>query len=151
MSDDANPIAPDQPILRKVFKGPGFYAPQKSPPIERGAFTPNKNDTDGLSFYLESVLPIEALIAASPSSPARAWLVIRFRAKDIYDLGLTLVRTTDPDDLPGHLVIPELNWNDYETRKTTLKPAIAKLASLAVHNIVFNEGRRTDRGTTPGS
>ena len=46
-------IEPDEAIIRRIPKCPGYYDPLKNPPIERGAFTPNKNDKDGLSCFLE--------------------------------------------------------------------------------------------------
>jgi len=53
MSNAAAPIDPSEPILRRIIKAPGYYDPRKEPPLERGAFTPNKGDDDGLSFHLE--------------------------------------------------------------------------------------------------
>jgi hypothetical protein len=74
-----------------------------------------------------------------PFRPASELVVIRLYAKDVFALGLTLKRTDDPGDLPGHVIIPEINWHDYQTRKTTLKPLIVQLVRLAELNIVFDE------------
>jgi hypothetical protein len=139
MADAADSVAPDESVLRKIVKAPGFYDPQKSPPIERGAFTPNRNDVDGLSFFLEREMSIEAMIESAAPRPASELVVIRLHAKDVYALGLTLRRTFNPGDLPGHVIIPEINWNDYQTRKTALKPLIVQLVHLAEKNIVFYE------------
>ena len=46
--------------------------------------------------------------------------------------------------MPGHVVIPELNWNAYQDKlqRIELKSSIAKLANLAISNIVFDEEER---------
>ena len=35
-------IEPDEAIIRRIPKCPGYYDPLKNPPIERGAFTPTR-------------------------------------------------------------------------------------------------------------
>ena len=106
-------------------------------PLSAGAFTPNEEDTDGLSLYLEAELSIEELLAASPR-PADQYVVVRLKASDIYSLGLTLARTDYPGDLPGHVVIPEINRQDYEDRqkKPRLKEYGKVLVDLARKHIV---------------
>ncbi len=130
-------IEPDEAIIRRIRKCPGYYNPLKNPPIERGAFTPNKNDEDGLSFYLERELSVEGLLAAS-NRPAIDYVIVRLKASDLYELGLSLDRTNNPDDLPGHVVIPEINFQDYEDprQKPRLKELGKALVDLARHNIV---------------
>jgi|SRR5208337_646789 len=129
-------IEPDEPIIR-IPKCPGYYDPLKNPPIERGAFTPNKNDEDGLSFYLERELSVEDLLATS-NRPANDYVIVRLKASDLYELGLSLDRTNDPDDLPVHVVIPEINFQDYEDprQKPRLKELGKALVDLARQNIV---------------
>jgi hypothetical protein len=140
MGDDAVSVADDQWVLRKIVKGPGYYSAEKCPPIELGAFRPNKRDLDGLSFYLESEMAIEALIKTAAPRPASELVVIRLLAKDIYDLGLTLKKTVDSNDLPGHLVIPEINIIDYEgSRKRIIKSLIERLVNLALDHVAFNQ------------
>ena len=137
MCEDAESVAPDEPILRKIVKMPGYYDPQKNPPIVTGAFTPNPSDADGLSFFLEREMSIEALLKLT-SRPASEHVVVRLQASDIYNLGFNLKRTFDPSDPPGHIVIPELSRGHYLANKKTLKPLILKLVNLAMEHIVFN-------------
>ena len=109
MSDDAGAVAPEEPILRKIPKVQGYYNPKKSPPIEPGAFSPNSKDVDGISCFLELSMSVESLIESSAPRPPSQLVIVRLLAKDFYDLGLSLIRTFGPDDLPGHAVVPELN------------------------------------------
>jgi hypothetical protein len=138
MSDDADSVAPDEAILRRIPIADGHFNPQKIPPVERGSFTPNKKDTDGISCYLERLMSVEALIEASLPRPASKIVIVRLQASVFFDLGLTLRRTFDPGDLPGHSIVPELNWNDYQSKKKMLTPAIVQLMLLAQDNVAFN-------------
>ena len=138
-------ISPDEPVIRRIPKSPGFYDSHKTPPILRGAFTPNQRDTDGLSFFLERELPIEALLANSRHT-AEECLIVRLKASDIYDLGMTLARTNKTGDLPGHVVVPELNIRDYEKKqlKQRLKECGKRLADLAWKNVVILPNQISD-------
>ena len=65
-------------------------------------------------------------------------MIVRFRAADLFQMGLSLIRTDDPDDLPGHHVIPEINRRAYEDpqQKPRLKELGKALVDLAKRNIV---------------
>ncbi len=138
MCTRATGIGSDEPILRRIPKAPGFYASQKVPPLERGAFTPNERDDDGLSFYLERELSIEELVRRATRPPTEI-VVIRLVADDVYKLGLTLVRVLREGDEPGHVVIPEINWHDYQDKnlKRRIKEAANSLVQLGLQGIVF--------------
>ena len=138
MSDDAYAVPSEEPILRKIPKTQGYFDPRKKPPIERGAFSPNAKDIDGLSCFLERLMSIESLVELSAPRPPSEIVIVRLRARDFYDLGLTLRRTFDPDDYPGHVIVPELNREDYENQKQRFKPLVLKLMLLAEKHIVFD-------------
>lgn len=137
MSEDGTSIGPDEPILRRIIKSPGYYDPIKAPPVEAGAFRPNDKDVDGLSFYLERKLSVSALIEAA-SKPADHYIVARFRAGDLHALNLSLIPDEQPGDLPGHLIVPEINWVDYHDseKKRRIKEWCFALARLASKGIV---------------
>ena len=63
----------------------------------------------GLSFFLEREIVYRShdRIRAR-TRPLAELVVICLHAKDVYALGLTLRRTFDPGDLPGHVIIPEM-------------------------------------------
>jgi hypothetical protein len=138
MSDGPTSIDPSEPILRRTIRAPGYYNPDKNPPLERGAFTPNERDDDGLSFYLEREQSIDNLVRSANRAPGTV-LVIRFTAGDIYAMGLTLKRVMRDGDLPGHVVVPEMNYADYQdkNRKGRIKEAASSLVTLGLRNIVF--------------
>jgi hypothetical protein len=66
-------------------------------------------------------------------------VIIRFTAGDIYDLQLTLVPIMREGDLPGHIVIPEINFGDYQDKrlKPRIKLAGEALLRLGLERIVF--------------
>jgi hypothetical protein len=138
MSVGAAPIDPDEPILRRIPINPGYYSPTKAPPVERGAFVPRPIDVDGLSFYLEREISPAELVAAVQNARCR-FVVARMRASDIYGLGLSLVTTMEPGDLPGHMIVPEINFATYHDRaqRQRMKEWGAALAEIASRNIVF--------------
>ena len=95
----------------------------------RGAFTPNREDEDGLSVYRERLVTPEQ-VKANARKPPEEYIVVRLLAKSLYDLGLTIVLSPD-DPLPGHCVIPELSLGEYKRNKRVLKPVQVALMGLA--------------------
>ena len=138
MNQEIAPIDPKETILRRVVISPGYYNPTKAPPIEAGAFRPGSNDTDGLSFFLEREIS-PATLAASGKSATCGYVVARLRACDIFNLGLSLLPTQSESELPGHLIIPEINTTSYSdgTKRPKIKEAMAALAKIASRDIVF--------------
>jgi hypothetical protein len=138
MSEGASPIGPNERVLRRIFVGQGCFEKDKAPPVQRGAFIPSPRDVDGLSFYLESIISAPE-VAAAAEKPAACYVVASLKAGDLYALGLTLVPTQDPHDLPGHIISPEINSTTYNdsTQKPKIKEISKKLAEIASHNIVF--------------
>jgi hypothetical protein len=137
MSGEAPLIDPDEPILRRIARSPGYYNPQKAPPVESGAFRPNKNDTEGLSVYLERDVSPAELVAAT-NKPADRFLVARLKAADFYGLGLSLVPNPQPEGPAGHVLVPEINFNAYNdhSKRAAIKEVMLALAELASRNIV---------------
>ena len=142
MSNVSRSIGPDERVLRRIFIGQGYFEAGKAPPVQRGAFTPNPRDMDGLSFYLaEAISPAD--LAAAAEKPASCYIVASLRAGDLYDLGLTLVVSEEASGLPGHVVAPEVNWESYvdPVRKRRIKEVQTKLAQIASENIVFSQSK----------
>ena len=115
MSDVAPPIDPEEFLLRRIPITGGYFDPKKSPPVQPGAFRPNAGDTDGISIYRERLLSASELVARSKRPPGTT-KVARLLAKDLLALGVTLEPKQEEDDLPGHVVIPEVNYLDYDSR-----------------------------------
>jgi len=141
MPDDLPPIDPTEWILRRIPNRPDYYDPALQIPVTPLSFRPNRQDSDGLSFYRERFLsPIQ--LANSASKPADCYVVARIAASSLVGLGLTLVVSQQQGDLPGHLVIPELSWQHYEdkSKQKNIKELNHKLAILASSNIICNFG-----------
>jgi hypothetical protein len=110
---DGEILGPDEFVLRRVHKN---ELRQNHPkPFRRSAFAPNKNDTDGLSFYRETETSAQA-VKESARKPADEYVVIRIQVRQLNDVGLTVVTTDDPSGPFGHCVTPELNWVTYNDR-----------------------------------
>jgi hypothetical protein len=115
MSDDAPPIDPDEFLLRRIPITGGYFDPKKAPPVQSGAFRPNRGDTDGISIYRERLLSASELVAKTNRVPGTT-KVARLRVRDLQALGVTLEPKQEEGDLPGHVVIPEINYADYDSR-----------------------------------
>ena len=111
------PVEPAEFLLRRFASAPDqFDHAGKFPRI--GALLPTKNDADGLSLFREGdqfVTPARLLeLALNPRvrqyGGVLAILALRFR-----ELGLSIVPR--PTEIPGHVVIPEMNRVDYDAAR----------------------------------
>jgi hypothetical protein len=149
MSDDTSDVIPlrifnsildDAHVLRRIHKNDVNIALPY--PILPRAFRPSGSDTDGLSVYLDDASggPAPAELAASGRGGRDSYVVVAIRVADLRAIGLTVVAKDIPDGLPGHAIIPELNWNDYQSGKQSRqfqKTLQMKLAELARHGVVY--------------
>ena len=137
--DNDDDIALEEFLLRRIARQPGQYEPALDPCLTRGAFTPNKQDHDGLSFFREAFLSGSTL-AHGASKPASHYVVARLRVSDVLSLGLSVISTPDPGGVPGHVVIPELSLTRYlDPRwKPGIKEAALSLAKLASRDVILD-------------
>ena len=137
MDGEQADIGPDDTFLRRIPVGPGHYDSAKNPPIGVGSFRPSASDTDGLSLYRERATPAEVLAAGG--RPGTSYVIVRFTAREIRGLGLTIRPDQQPGDLPGHHLIPEINTMTYDDKMTRgpVKEACKRLADLANQAIIF--------------
>ncbi len=132
---DAHPtIERNEIILRRILKI--HYQPDViDSPFSVETFRPSSADDDGLSFFREKfITPFE--LASSGNKPAHDYVVAKFLAGDLFNLGLSLKITYEEDDLPGHVVIPELSKSNYKRNRIFCKEIHATLAKLAQLNVV---------------
>lgn len=125
MSQDATPPGPGEAFLRRIPISAGYYNPARTPPIEKGAFTPTRDDDDGLSFFLETATPAEVLAHSARSG--KVCKVARFLASEIFALGLTLTPDQQPGDLPGHHLVKEINLATYKSTDLQVRQKINEL------------------------
>jgi hypothetical protein len=78
------------------------------------AFRPKPRDVTGLSLFLEEEMSAETLAL---EGRAGRYYIGRIQARQLRNLGLTLVRESDPDR-PGHVIVPELNAGNRKTEQS---------------------------------
>jgi hypothetical protein len=103
------------------------------------AFEPHKKrDVDGMSFFREDfVTPRQ--VAEACRHPDGA-LVARIKVRHLRKLGLTVQPTPNPDELPGHVIVPGLKHD--QQRSASEKRRIAdlsrQLAEMASNSIAYS-------------
>lgn len=127
--DEHGPVSPDEYILRRVFVD--HFNPALSEPVQRVAFQPNKNDTDGISVFRELFVTPAEIARRGPKGPSK-YFVVRLLAADIFALGLSILPDPQSDQPPGHAVIQELNPKVDERRSKELQRELAKLGGRNV-------------------
>ena len=105
-------LGPDEYVLRRVHFRAGLW-PDGS--LNRGAYTPNPQDTDGISVYREAsaggVTPQELVDDAR--KPANEYVVERISVEVFQSLGLSVEPKETPGELQGHCVVPEFTYEAY--------------------------------------
>lgn len=125
------PIRVDEQLLRVITKD--WYLPERPVPFGSVAFKPNKNDVDGISLYSERfVTPVQ--LDKSRRKPG-TYFVVRLRVKEILALHLSV--RANMGDLPGHVVIPELNVRTLAENKTRTNELMVELTKLAGYNVAL--------------
>jgi hypothetical protein len=133
MSDELAPVEIDEFVLRRIHRS--HFTPGFPFPIQRVAFEPRRGESDGVSVYRERLVT-PAQVAAAGRKPAHEYFVARLLVRDLCDLQLTVMPVPRPE-LPGHCVIPELNWETFQRDVCSSKIVQAKLAELASQTIVL--------------
>lgn len=133
MKSEAEPITDDEWLLRRVHRD--YFRNDWSPTHSPRAFTPRTKgkdpDNDGISLYREACLENPELILTIVNEEKRADNgIVRVQVKSLKARGLT-VRADHDDQVPGHVVIPELNASDYKTYKATMTPTLEHLARIS--------------------
>ena len=135
MKDQSEPITEDEWLIRLVFHD---RVTERVPIISPNAFEPRDGrnpDTDGISLYRATCLndPTDVLRnLAEEKRPLYAIVMVPVRL--ITSLGLHV--DPSPDEIPGHVVIRELNIADYKQGKSKFTPIKLRLAEVASENIL---------------
>jgi len=137
MKPESDPLSPDEMLIRLVYRD---RFTNRVPIISPGSFEPrvkgNHPDTDGISLFRQDCLndPEDALGVIAPDKrPATGIVLVPVGL--LGTLNLTAVAKPIPQ-VPGHVVIPELNSTDYATRPSDFTHIKLALAEAASHNIV---------------
>jgi hypothetical protein len=107
---ETHPVAANEILLRSVPNVGGNVVNGK---VQDAAFQPrNHIDEDGLSFYRMDFITPEQL---AENNTHRAGVFYAYlNASGLLEMNLTL--KPSPDELPGHLVIPEMTYAAYSAR-----------------------------------
>ncbi|MEO2088251.1 MAG: hypothetical protein ABGY75_01975 [Gemmataceae bacterium] len=138
MKAETDPITADEHLLRLVWED-RFTA--KVPVISPRAFEPRIGkhpDTDGLSLFRESCLadPTDALEVIAEDKRLR-YGIVRIPVSALAELVLTVIQKPR-SDVPGHVVIPEMNSVALlnKANKSFFVDTQLRLAGIASENIV---------------
>jgi hypothetical protein len=132
--NESEPVDDGEFVFRRIH--PDFYDPSLPLPVQGRAFRPSHNDDTGLSVLrARFAQPKDCLANADPAKVA-GYAVARLAVQDLRKLGLTVNPEPLPAGPPGHAVIPELSWQNYNANKKRCRPILAELAKLASADIV---------------
>jgi len=123
--DDTVPVGGNEVLMRRVLKRLVDFDRGKTPPLQAGAFLPNKRDNDGLSLNRQVTDHYKHFLTADglknwhevPENIRVTCGVVAVLAEVARDIGLTV--NPDPSTTPGHVLIQEINWNQYAGDATT--------------------------------
>src|SRR3989304_6976129 len=102
----SEPISDDEFLYRRISTKADYYDPKRSPPLSKAAFTPNKNDVEGISLTRSKYATVEEAAVGKPSC---RYYVAVIKAIKIQGEGMEILQ----DPLlakPGHARSPQLNW-----------------------------------------
>ena len=134
MTNQADPITPDEKVLRRIANNKDWIDFNLPTPIQRAAFQPYPRDTDGISLFRELFVTPQQVATARENSTG--YYISRLDVSSITPLGLTVIPNPIEDQLPGHSLIPELSFSEYKKNKNKTKEIQLKLARIASENIV---------------
>jgi len=134
MKDETAPVSPDELVIRLIWTD--FYRPENEKPVRERAFLPRPNDAEGISVYRAACLedPREALKAIVPEKRGK-YAVALLPVAEMISMGLTIQPSKDVD-VPGHAVIPELNFMLISTDEDRCLDIQKRLAALAAKNLI---------------
>ena len=133
MKAETDPITDDEWLIRLVW---GNRLTNRVPVISPNAFEPRDTETEGISFYRLACLndPTDALIPIQELKRPR-YAIVKIPVTVFRELNLSV--QPDPSaDVPGHVVVPEINITGYKADKARFTPIKLRLAEVASENIV---------------
>jgi hypothetical protein len=134
-TDESSPVEDHESLLRHFPSDPGKYDFNLAVP-RLSCFLPTGEDKDGLCFNREVFVAADQLLALARNANVRQYGgVLAVLAVWLRDQGLTV--RPDPADTPGHVLVPEMNRNDYDASrggKEKIKTWADKLVRLVAQH-----------------
>lgn len=120
-ADDSVPLAPTESVLRRIHKNHVREAEhaERGFSIMRAGFVPNRFDDDGLSVFRSRFCSAEELDSAG-RRPGE-YYIVELALERLLERGFSVVPRPDPDQPPGHSLIPEITLGLYEREKQRSK------------------------------
>lgn len=136
---ETDPVNDEENVLRRVLKE--FYKPELPMPVMGEAFRPTKKDTKGLSLFRSGF--IDPRTIAETGKNIKGYCVAELNVRAIREKEMTVepdaLDRNDPDYLPGHVAIPQINSIGYANADTKkrMKELSVELARIASKKIVY--------------
>ena len=130
---ETDPVSDDEWLIRLVWED---RVTDRVPLISPNAFEPRKGEVGGISLYRRACLsdPAEALLPIAAEKRDR-YAIVSLPVALLRELGLDV--TPDPrSDVPGHVVVPGINYTDYKADKARSTPIKLRLAEVSSANII---------------
>jgi hypothetical protein len=136
MKPETDSITDDELVLRLVWED--YYRAGLDLPIQPGAFEPKKKETTGISLFRRACLasPEQALAVIAEDKRGR-YHIAALTVAELKQHGLT-VQPDPRSDVPGHVLVPELNIDAYKADKGRWKAVQRGLAELASRRVVYS-------------
>ena len=140
---ESDPVGDDEFLLRAIPNSVNYIKQSMQAwRIDPYAFRPNKNrDPDGMSFFREDFVSRRKVSKACRHPDGAR--VARLRAKDVRALDVTIKPDPRDDELPGHVIIPEMNFaaSKDQARRRKIQDLEQKLAALAGEQSLYRPWR----------
>jgi hypothetical protein len=133
-------VSDSEILLRTVPNSVGYYTPSlNNRVLNLNAFEPAIDDTDGISLFRQDFVSQQTLVERN--NHANGVRVSRLKAKDCISLGLSLRSTPDPNQAPGHVIIPEMPFLKKppatKLQKQKIRDLAQQLAQIASKNEIY--------------
>ena len=128
---EIDPVSPGEWLLRRFPQS--HYDSTLLVPFLAAGFDASTSDGEGISLFREFFLSPRILSLHGNKPP---YVIGRVRARDVIELGLTIVPTPSEDSCPGHVSIPELRKMhrktiDQKRQQRQFKEDLAERTALA--------------------
>lgn len=137
MKDQNDPITEDEWLLRLVWED-RFV--KRDPPISLNAFEPRDGrhpDTEGISLFREACVENpEDILAVVAADKRHRYGIVKIPVSMLAGQDLT-VRPDNIEEVPGHVVMPELNLVAYSANPNDFLTKKQALARISSENIVL--------------
>ncbi len=134
LKSESDAITSDEWLIRLVWHE---RVTNRDPVIAPSSFEPRENETSGISLYRRSCLaePTDALIPFPDPAKRDRYAIVLVSVRLIEQTGCT-VRSDPRFDVPGHVLIPEINITAFKADRQRYRSLTRDLATEASDHII---------------